>query len=361
MGVIIGSLSAALVIMLVMGLWYFRWKKVKKRAQYGSAGPKKWEDGEKGLHQTRRQQQGYSSPPSPTHSFYGGNGYGHSDAYYYQFNNNNNNNNNLHNSSSIIRGPQNLHPVGTDEDMRAVKVHPQTLPNDTAVYWPPPPGPQKGLPSSSPSPPPPFSPFAASEPYLSTEAEASTATSVLLKRSATRNPQDHQRQEQLEHLLMMQRRQIGELQELQQQHQRDNPLSGVSAPHAPTKEDRQIWQQSDRIQRQQWLQQQQPIYPGGNSRGGIIVSGPVGAVRDPQDWGVVDDEPPRQDERGVVMQERRPDDSEEVEGGQQSLRAYIAQMKADYEEQFRKHQEELDRLRAEQETQLQMLREQIKE
>lgn len=88
------------------------------------------------------------------------------------------------------------------------------------------------------------------------------------------------------------------------------------------------------------------------------MSGPVGAVRDPQDWGVVDEEPHRQDERRVVMQEGAGADGED---GQQSLRAYIAQMKAEYEEQFRKHQEELDRLRAEQETQLQMLREQIKE
>lgn len=112
------------------------------------------------------------------------------------------------------------------------------------------------------------------------------------------------------------------------------------------------------------------------------MSGPVGAVRDPQDWGIYDDDGGRggggRGGRGHsqrVIQGRRGNSGDSKEGeeggeggegeagedGQQSLRQYIAQMKADYEEQFRKHQEELDRLRAEQETQLQMLRDQIKE
>lgn len=104
------------------------------------------------------------------------------------------------------------------------------------------------------------------------------------------------------------------------------------------------------------------------------MSRPVGAVRDPQDWGIYDDDGGGGGGGGGghsqrVMQERKRDSgpsNEEEEGepgedGQQSLRLYIAQMKADYEEQFRKHQEELERLRTEQEAQLQMLREQIKE
>ncbi|KAG0285914.1 hypothetical protein BGZ96_009918 [Linnemannia gamsii] len=335
-------------------------RQAKKRAQHGPPRPETWEEGEKGLHQARHQQQSHSGWPSPTLSFYGGNGYGHSDAYYQQYDNNNNSlrdSNGLYNNNSISRGPQNLHPERMDEDMRSVNVHPPTLPNDTAVYWPPLPGLPQGLSSSSP-PPPPFSSLVTPVPPVSAESSASASASALLKRSA-RNPQDHQRQEQLEYLLMQQRRQMRELQELQQQHQRENPLSGVSAPHAPTQEDRQIWHNSDRVQRQQWLQQQQPYHPGGNSRGGIIVSGPVGAIRDPQDWGVVDDGPHRQDQRGIAMQEGV--NAEEGEDGQQNLRAYIAQMKAEYEEQFRKHQEELERLKTEQETQLQMLREQIKE
>ncbi|KAF9541115.1 hypothetical protein EC957_003396 [Mortierella hygrophila] len=370
-GVIIGTV-VAFVLLTALGIWRFHRQSGKGR---GLLGSKKWVDNEKGLYQAHHQP-GYSDSPSPTHSYYGGNGYGHSDAYYYQYGNN------LHNSNSISRGPQNNHPEMEEEEdnVRSGKIRPQTLPNDTAVYWPPPPGlsPQ-GLSSSSP-PPPPFAPLAKSPSAAAEAAAASTS----LKRSLTRNPQDHRRQEQLEHLLMLQRRQIRELQELQQQHQRENPLSSVSAPHAPTQQDRQIWQQSDQEQRQQWLQQQQPHQPRGgrNNSGGIIVSGPVGVVRDPQDWGIYDDAG-RGDGGGGgssgsngggghsrrVMQERKRDsgDSNEDEGGepgedgQQSLRQYIAQMKADYEEQFRKHQEELERLKAEQQTQLQMLREQIKE
>ena len=109
------------------------------------------------------------------------------------------------------------------------------------------------------------------------------------------------------------------------------------------------------------------------------MSGPIGAVRDPQDWGIYDDDGREGGKGGGssgggghgqrMMQERKRDsgdsheeeEGESAEDGQQSLRLYIAQMKADYEEQFRKHQEELDRLRSEQDTQLQMLREQIKE
>ncbi|KAF8947279.1 hypothetical protein BGZ47_009667 [Haplosporangium gracile] len=344
--------------MTALALWFFRRQRMKNQGRYGYDGSKKWKNNEKGLHQAHHP--GYSGSPSPTRSYYGGNGYGHSDAYFYQYANTN-----LHNSNSISRGPQNVQPEMMD-DMRSIKVRPQSLPNDTAVYWPPPPGlaPQ-GLSSSSP-PPPPFASLAVSP--STAEAEAA---SMLFKRSSTRSPQDHRRQEQLEHLLMLQRRQIRELQELQQQHQNENPLSFMSAPHAPTQEDRQIWQQSDQEQRQQWLQQQQPYQPkGGNSSGGVIVSGPVGAVRDPQDWGICDDDG---GEGGGghgqrVMQERKrnrgssnEEEEKTDEGGQQSLRQYIAQMKAEYEEQFRKHREELDRLRAEQETQLQMLRGQIKE
>lgn len=99
------------------------------------------------------------------------------------------------------------------------------------------------------------------------------------------------------------------------------------------------------------------------------MSGPIGAVRDPQDWGIYDNDGGGGGHSQRVMQERKRNsgasNEEEVEepsdDGQQNLRQYIAQMKADYEEQFRKHQEELDRLKAEQETQLQMLRDQIKE
>ncbi|KAF9138726.1 hypothetical protein BGX30_008824 [Mortierella sp. GBA39] len=371
-GVIIGTVAVAFVMLTVLGIWLFRRQNVKERGLFGYSGSKKWVDNEKGPYQAHHQP-GYSGSPSPTHSYYDGIGYGHSDAYYYQYGNN------LHNSNSISRGPQNNHPEMEEEDdnTRSGKARPQTLPNDTVVYWPPPPGlsPQ-GLSSTSP-PPPPFAPLA----EAAAAAEAA-ATSTLLKRSLTRNPQDHRRQEQLEHLLMLQRRQIRELQEIQQQHQRENPLSSVSAPHAPTQQDRQIWQQSDQEQRQQWLQQQQPLQlrGGRDNSGGIIVSGPVGAVRDPQDWGIYDDAGREGSGGGSsgssgggghsqrVMQERKRDsgDSNEDEEGeagedaQQSLRQYITQMKADYEEQFRKHQEELDRLKAEQETQLQMLREQIK-
>ncbi|KAG9071509.1 hypothetical protein KI688_005721 [Linnemannia hyalina] len=368
-GVIIGTVAVAFFILTVLGIWHFRRQRVKGRGLFGHSGSKKWVDNEKGLYQAHHQP-GYSDSPSPTQSYYGGNGYGHSDAYYYQYSNN------LHDSNSISRGPQNNHPEMEEEEnnTRSGMVRPQTLPNDTAVYWPPPPGlsPQ-GLSSSSP-PPQPFTPLTES----SSAAAEAAAASTSLKRSLTRNPQDHRRQEQLEHLLMLQRRQIRELQELQQQHQRENPLSSVSGPHAPTQQDRQIWQQSDQEQRQQWLQQQQPHQPRGgrDNSGGIIVSGPVGAVRDPQDWGIYDDAGRRGGSSGSrgggghsqrVMQERKRDsgdsneDGESGEDGQQSLRQYIAQMKADYEEQFRKHQEELERLKAEQETQLQMLREQIKE
>ncbi|KAF9330593.1 hypothetical protein BGZ91_000091 [Linnemannia elongata] len=336
-GAIIGMVAAAFALLTVLSIWFIRRQSKKGRGLFGHSESKKWADYEKGLHQAHHQP-GYSGSSSPTHSYYGGNGYGHSDAYYYQYDNN------LHNSNSINRGPQNIHPEMEEDNTRSGKVRTQTLPNDTAVYWPPPPG----LP--------------------------------------TRNPQDHRRQEQLEHLLMLQRQQIRELQELQHQHQRENPLSSMSAPHAPTQQDRRIWQQSDQEQRQQWLQQQQPYLPRGgrDNSGGIVVSGPVGAVRDPQDWGIYDDDGGRggggggSGDRGHsqrVMQGRRGNSGDSKEGeeggeggegeagedGQQSLRQYIAQMKADYEEQFRKHQEELDRLRAEQETQLQMLREQIKE
>ncbi|KAF9290331.1 hypothetical protein BGZ88_007381 [Linnemannia elongata] len=375
-GAIIGMVAAAFALLTVLSIWFIRRQSKKGRGLFGYSESKKLADYEKGLHQAHHQP-GYSGSSSPTHSYYGGNGYGHSDAYYYQYDNN------LHNSNSINRGPQNIHPEMEEDNTRSGKVRTQTLPNDTAVYWPPPPGlsPQ-GLPSPSPPPSPPFASLAAS-PSATADA-AAAAASAKLKRIPTRNPQDHRRQEQLEHLLMLQRQQIRELQELQHQHQRENPLSSMSAPHAPTQQDRRIWQQSDQEQRQQWLQQQQPYLPRGgrDNSGGIVVSGPVGAVRDPQDWGIYDDD----GGRGVggsggrghsqrVMQGRRGNSGDSKEGeeggeggegeagedGQQSLRQYIAQMKADYEEQFRKHQEELDRLRAEQETQLQMLREQIKE
>ncbi|KAK3823786.1 MAG: hypothetical protein JOS17DRAFT_753373 [Linnemannia elongata] len=360
-GAIIGAVAAAFVMLIVLSIWFCRRQRKKGRGLFGYSRSNKLMDNEKGLHQAHRQPDD-SGSPSPTHSFYGGNGYGHSDAYYYQYGNN------LHNSNSISRGPQNIYPEMADVDSaRSGNILPQTLPNDTAVYWPPPPGlsPQ-GLGSSSP-PPPPFSSLATSP----SAAAETAAASILLKRNATRNPQDHRRQEQLEHLLMLQRRQIRELQELQHQHQRENPLSSLSAPHAPTQADRQIWQQSDQEQRQHWLQQQQPYLPRGgrDNSGGIIVSGPIGAVRDPQDWGIYDNDGGGGGHSQRVMQERKRNsgasNEEEVEepsdDGQQNLRQYIAQMKADYEEQFRKHQEELDRLKAEQETQLQMLRDQIKE
>ncbi|KAG0219619.1 hypothetical protein BGX33_001791, partial [Mortierella sp. NVP41] len=266
----------------------------RRAGQFGHHHKSKKLDTEKG-----------SVSPSPTNSYYGGHGngngiYGYGNGDYY-FNNH--------------RGPQIIHPEM--EDMSSAKVY-TALPTDTAVYWPPP------LPTSS----------------------------SLLQRSGTRCPQDHRRQEQLEQLLVLQREQIRELRNMQLQHQRENPLSSMSAPHAPTVQDRQIWQQSDQEQRQQWLQQQLPSQSGGQGlKSGTVVAG---AVRDPQDWGSVGGGG-GQEEAGV---------RDVGEGGEpstrQDLREYIAQMKAQYEEQFRKHQEELDRLRLEQETRLQMLQDQIK-
>ncbi|KAF9905589.1 hypothetical protein EC991_001550 [Linnemannia zychae] len=145
----------------------------------------------------------------------------------------------------------------------------------------------------------------------------------------------------------------------------ENPLSSKLAPHAPTVEDRQIWQQTDQEQRQLWLRQ-----TGGNS--GPVVAAASGSsssaiinvntARDPQDWGPDDNHGGGGAEAEDVRNWEDGDElSPGVDGQQQNLRKYIAQMKEQYEEQFRKHQEELDRLRTEQETQLRILREQIKE
>ncbi|KAK3814503.1 MAG: hypothetical protein J3R72DRAFT_55808 [Linnemannia gamsii] len=353
MGAVVAGVCATLaVIAAAIGFWvYHRRKRNRTRAEY-EAPSRPWYYDEKGLHQ-----QLGSRLSSPTLSHYGD-----QNDYYHPSNTNTNNN-------CTGRGPQIFYPEApaTTGEMRSV---PHTLPDDTAVYWPPPP------PGHAPPPPLPPPPFKSLSP-------SPTTSLPILYRDPGRNPQDHQKQEQLERALMQQQRQIQELRELQQRHIQENPLSCISAPHAPTLEDRKIWQQNDQEQRQLWLRQ-----TGGNS-GPVVaaaaaaaaaiagagagdvggVSGSICAVRDPQYWGPSDNlsggevegEKKREREEGSGESFTTTGTIKQQHQQEHDLRQYIAQMKEQYEEQFRRHQEELSRIRAEQESQLQMLRDQIKE
>ncbi|KAF9935138.1 hypothetical protein FBU30_007517 [Linnemannia zychae] len=303
-GAIIGGALAILALAAVAGLWMIRQKK-RKRRRTESLGP--W-DKEKDLYQT----QYIDRSPSSTHSYNSGNEYSHIDNYYYKANN------------IANRGPQVNYPETTTGITRSVEAHPQSLLLDMGVYRPP----------SSP---------------IRSQSKLPPELTVFLQRNTTsQNPQDYRRQEQLERLLMSQRKRMQELQESRLHYMRENPLSCVSGPHAPTPGDREVWKQNEQVQRQRWLHMPLEV----RSR---EVTRASGVARDPQDWGLDDCNEIRHREDEAVVERLRDEDEsrgESSSSSNQELRHYIAQMKEQYEKQIQQYQNELDSLKLELQAQI---------